>query len=294
MRTWPKSHDLAILGYACYKAGMTHVTMVDDTPGSPSKGMEIFVPVTVLECPPLHIFGVRLYGTDTYGRKTLREAYEGEVLKKISLKQKPTSELEKLLDSATDASVLAVVFPPSSTGKKTPDILEISVGGNGKSLQEKFEFCKSLLGKEIHVSDVLRAGDYVDTIAVTKGKGWQGPVKRFGVAKQRRKATGKVRHVGTLGPWHPARVMYTVPQAGQMGYHRRTEYGKRIIKIGKAGENITPVGGFPHYGVVKNDFILLKGSVQGPQKRLIKLRKSLRPKPVMEPVVSYISLTSKQ
>jgi large subunit ribosomal protein L3 len=72
-------------------------------------------------------------------------------------------------------------------------------------------------------------------------------------------------------------MMWTVPTSGQMGYHQRTEYNKRVLKIGSDGEEVNPRGGFLHYGIVKNDFILLKGSTPGPQKRLTILRPSIRP-----------------
>lgn len=38
---------------------------------------------------------------------------------------------------------------------------------------------------------------------------------------------GKGRHVGSIGPWTPSRTMWTVAQAGQMGYHKRTEFNKK-------------------------------------------------------------------
>ena len=72
------------------------------------------------------------------------------------------------------------------------------------------------------------------------------------------------------------------------GYHHRTELNKKIYRIAKGDDeanamtesdatkkSITPMGGFPHYGVVKNDFLILKGSVPGTKKRVITLRKSL-------------------
>jgi len=165
--------------------------------------------------------------------------------------------------------------------------MEIACGG--KDLKEKEDYAKSLLGKELRVSDVFKVGEFVDASGVTAGRGWQGPVKRFGIAVQRRKATGKRRHVGTLGPFHPAIVAYTVPQAGQMGYHTRTEFNKMIIKIGADGREITPKSGFPHYGIVKNEYVLVRGSVPGPAKRLVKLRVAVRqpePKDVKLTMVS--------
>lgn len=72
------------------------------------------------------------------------------------------------------------------------------------------------------------------------------------------------------------------------GYHHRTELNKKIYRIGSGADEsnasteaditkkaITPMGGFPHYGIVKNDFLLLKGSIPGTKKRVITIRKSL-------------------
>nr|GEW84506.1 60S ribosomal protein L3 [Tanacetum cinerariifolium] len=84
-------------------------------------------------------------------------------------------------------------------------------------------------------------------------------------------------------------VSFTVARAGQNGYHHRTEMNKKIYKLGKAGQEshsasteydrtekeITPIGGFPHYGVVKDDFLMIKGCCVGPMKRVVTLRKSL-------------------
>lgn len=83
-----------------------------------------------------------------------------------------------------------------------------------------------------------------------------------------------------------ARVGYGVPRAGQMGYFQRTEINKKIYRLGKADDKaaasttedpsekgITPMGGFTHYGTVKNDFVMVKGCCAGPKKRVLVLRK---------------------
>ena len=103
--------------------------------------------------------------------------------------------------------------------------------------------------------------------------------------------------IGTAGSWHPNWIQATVPQAGQMGYHQRTEYNKRVLKIGENGEEITPAGGFPHYGIIRNAYVLLHGSIPGPAKRLIGMREAVRYQrgvKVEKAEVSYISITSKQ
>ena len=80
----------------------------------------------------------------------------------------------------------------------------------------------------------MKNGEFVDISSVTKGKGWSGPIKRFGTARLFHKSTNKVRHVGTLGPFTPGKVLFTVPQAGQTGIQLRTERNKRVLKLGTA------------------------------------------------------------
>jgi large subunit ribosomal protein L3 len=78
--------------------------------------------------------------------------------------------------------------------------------------------------------------------------------------------------------------------------HQRTEFNKRILKVGDKGEDVTPAGGFLGYGLVRNGYVLIQGSVPGPAKRLIKLRDAIRCQaPLTEKTeVLYISKESKQ
>ena len=174
--------------------------------------------------------------------------------------------------------------------------MEIMISG-GKTPQARLEFALENLGKELRIRDIFAEGELVDVIGVSRGKGFQGPTKRFGVKLLPRKTRGTKRGIGCIGPWHPARVMYTVARAGQMGFHQRTEYNKRIVKISETGDEINPKGGFLHYGLVKGDYIVVLGSVPGPKKRLIRIRKSMRPKPNFEvnsPTITYISRQTQQ
>jgi large subunit ribosomal protein L3 len=88
--------------------------------------------------------------------------------------------------------------------------------------------------------------------------------------------------------------MWTVPRAGQLGYFARTEYNKQIVKIGDDGEEVTPTSGFKRYGKVGKHCVI-KGSVPGSPKRLIRLRNPIRPKPVDlgDIQITYISTTAK-
>ena len=129
------------------------------------------------------------------------------------------------------------------------------------------------------MSDVFEMNEMVDVIGVTKGKGYEGVTTRWGTTRLPRKTHRGLRKVACVGAWHPSRLHFTVPRAGQNGYHHRTMINKKIYRLGAAGDaksaSITPMGGFPHYGVVNNDWVMLKGSVIGTRKRVLTLRKSL-------------------
>ncbi|MHA1220212.1 MAG: 50S ribosomal protein L3 [Candidatus Heimdallarchaeota archaeon] len=303
IRSWPAwDAEPKLLGFAGFKAGMTHLTVIENRKNSPMFNQERIVPVTIIECPPLKVIGIRGYRYTPIGLKIAAEAMikklpEGLERKMIIPKKYDAKArlktLQERLGSIYELRVIAITNPEEAKlPRKTPDILEIKVGA--KEITEAFAFAKDLLGKTVPIDTVFEQGEFVDTIGVTKGKGIQGPVKRFGIKILTRKTRGVKRKPGALGPWRPARTMYTVAHQGQHGYHQRTEYNKLIIKIGTKEENITPSGGFKKYGEVKNDFVLMKGSVQGPAKRLITMRNPIRgKKKFAAPEIITISLSSK-
>jgi large subunit ribosomal protein L3 len=306
VRNWPEyTASPSILGAAGYKAGMTHVLLVEDHPHSPFFGQERLFAVTVLDAPPLIVFGIRAYSLTPYGLNTLTEVWAPELSNdlKRSFTLPTNYDYEKALNSFNEqkeriSEIRALIHTQprlASVPKKKPDILEFKIGGG--TIEEQINYSKQILGKQIRIGEIFKEGQYVDVIGISKGKGFQGPVKRWGVRILQNKSRKTVRGVGAIGPWRPARVSYTVPRAGQMGYHQRTEYNKRILKIGERGEEITPKGGFISYGVVHGDYVLIQGSVPGPSKRLITLRYPLRPPisiPEKGPQISYISVESKQ
>ncbi len=204
-------------------------------------------------------------------------------------------KMEESLDRIVEFRLLTITQPRlANVSKKKPELVEIKVDGG--SVKELFEYAKGLLGKPVSITEVFKEGQYVDVVAVSKGKGFQGPVKRWGVRILHHKSRKTKRGVACIGPWKPPRVLYTVPRAGQMGYHQRTEYNKRVIKIGLEGGDVTPEGGFVRYGVVRSSYVLLTGSVPGPVKRLVRMRVPARPsKASAEPLkIIEVSLASQQ
>lgn len=306
IRHWPKTETgptpLAFMGY---KAGMTHVSMIEDKEGSPDFGKEVTRSATVIDTPPIIVCTIRAYTKNQYGLQTLTEAWMKEPPKDINRLTTPPKnsdpnqgikKIEENLDKITEFRLLAATQPKlAGAPKKKPELLEIKI--DGAPIKEQFEYTKNLLGKTLSAADIFKEGQFVDAISVTKGKGLQGPVKRWGVKILSHKGRKTKRGVATLGPWNPSRVLYTVPRAGQMGYHQRTEYNKRILKMGAAGSEVTPKGGFLRYGPVKGTYILISGSLPGPAKRLIRLRYPARPPkriPEAPPKITRISLESPQ
>ncbi len=310
--SWPDDDGQPSLqGFAGYKAGMTHVVMVDDTANSPTEGMEQTVPVTIVETPPMRAVALRAYEHTPYGQQPITEVWTTEFVDELDRvldvpgdeydADAAEEELHALLEDGRvdDVRVITHTVPGSvpSVPKKKPDVMETRVGGG--SVAERVEFALELLedGGEHVMNDVFRAGEYVDASGVTKGKGTQGPVKRWGVQKRKGKHArqGWRRRIGNLGPWNPSRVRSTVPQQGQTGYHQRTELNKRLVDIGD-GDDASVDGGFVNYGEVDGPHALIKGSLPGPNKRLVRFRPAIRPgdQPRLDPEVRYVSTASNQ
>lgn len=306
IRFWPRVEEGPILlGFMGYKAGMTHVFMIEDKEGSPNFGKETIRPATVIDTPPIMICAVRAYVKNQNGLQTFTEAWTKNppkdlnrtlTLPKYFNPDESLKRIEENLERIAEFRLLSVTQPRlAGVPKKKTDLMEIKIDGG--SAKERFEHAKKLLGRNVSITDTFKQGQLVDVVSVSKGKGFQGPVKRWGVKILPRKSRKTKRGVAVIGPWHPTRVLYTVPRAGQMGYFQRTEYNKRILKIGVDGSDITPKGGFLRYGPVKGTYVALDGSVPGPAKRLVRLRYPARPaKKVSEtpPKITHTSLESPQ
>jgi large subunit ribosomal protein L3 len=293
---WKANSEKGCAGFPVYKAGMTHSIVIDNRKNSPTKGKKVFTPVTVLEAPPFKVIGVRFYKTDAYGKKAL-----GEIITSPNkfLKRKmpvPKKDVKKFSDynDYDDLTLLIQTQPHLIKLKKTPEVLEMGVGG---SLEEKKEYAQSILDKEVRITEVLKEGAQVDTAAITKGKGTQGSVKRHGVTIRDHKSEKTKRAAGTLAPECPKKVAWQVPQFGQMGYQSRVEFNKWVLKISDKIDEVNIKGGFKGYGLVNGDYLIIKGSIIGPKKRMIVLRKAIRENktiPKVPPQIKYLSLSSGQ
>jgi len=286
IRAWPKldSEEPKILAHCGFKAGCVQIVSIDDREKVPNAGKQLVSLGTVLVTPPVLILGVRGYSKDHDGLHAEFDVYAEDIpkyiSKEITVKNKDGAldEAEKKLKKIKEIFAIVAVSPRAAgLEMKKPYIFEAMVSGG--DIQKQFTHVKELLGKEIKIDQIFETGASVDVAAITKGHGWQGVLKRWNVKKKQHKSRKTVREVGSLGPISPQSVMYTVPRAGQFGFHQRIEYDKRIMIMGNTEDEqikINPDGGYKHFGLVKGDFIILKGSVPVTYRRLIKLRSQIR------------------
>jgi large subunit ribosomal protein L3e len=332
-----KPHLTAFLGY---KAGMTHILREVNKPGSKLHKKETVEAVTIVETPPMMVVGIVGYVETPRGLRTLTTVWAGHLSDEVkrrfyknwyrSKKKAYTryakrvcaednkdidKELARIVKYAQVVRVLShTQIKKVGLRQKKAHLMEIQV--NGGDVSAKVEWAKNLLEREVPIKSVFNQNDMVDIIGVTKGKGFEGVVARWGVTRLPRKTHRGLRKVACIGAWHPARVGYQVARAGQRGYHHRTEMNKKVYRIGDAHKSadgklnwnaataedltekaITPLGGFPHYGNVDEDYVMIKGSVAGPKKRVLTLRKTVVPRPTRlaleEITVKFIDTSSK-
>jgi len=335
VRSFPKDnaaeapHFTAFMGY---KAGNTHIVRDFQRQGSKLNNRDVVEPVTVIETPPLVVVGVVGYIETPSGLRALGTAWathlsedlrrrfyknwyrsKKKAFKKYSARMETDdadrqATIEKLKKNCKVIRALAhTQIRKIGLRQKKAHIMEIQI--NGGSVSDKVDFVVKQFEREVKVEDVFTEAEMIDCIAVTKGKGTKGVVSRWGVARLPRKTHRGLRKVACIGAWHPSRVAFSVARVGQKGYHHRTEINKKIYRVGKGNDpqnasteadpdpkTITPMGGFKHYGIVDEDFLLIKGGVAGPTRRVITLRKSLLPPSRVaneEPAIKFIDTSSK-
>ncbi len=291
---WDVIQAKGLKGFIAYKVGMTTSFVKDSTSNSLTKDKKIFLPSTILELPAMKIFSVRFYKNNQVINEVINQNVSKELKHILKLPKANTKKIEDIKDY--DDLRIIVYSEVDKTGiKKTPDLTEIGLGG---TLDEKLAFVKDKLNKELFFSEIFKDVKLLDVRGLTKGRGLAGPMKRFGIKRRQHKSEKGVRRPGTLGPWHPHLVVFRVPISGQLGQFTRVAYNSKVLFSGKIQENqekssqssdfsgpqkskdfcgdINQKQGFMHYGKIKTEFLVLKGSVQGPAKRQLLLTLPLR------------------
>jgi large subunit ribosomal protein L3 len=268
IRNWVAPEGKSILGFSGYKVGITHAHLIENNPKSILVNQSRQVTATVLHTPPLKAIGTCFYR----GKRKVGQLTAENLPKDLSRTIRPLPKGKAGLASPEkfDKVVLLVCTQPrlASFGKKKPEVMEIAISGSPEEQRKKAE---ELLGKDIRVSDVLSVGDFLDVFAVTKGRGFLGPVARHNVPLQSPKTKRSRRRPGNIGSWRPKRVLWQTPMPGKTGYNQRCEYNKQVVLISDKGIDVP--GGIGGYGgKVEGDFVLIAGSVPGPSKRLVRVR----------------------
>jgi len=311
-----------LTGFIGFKAGMTHIVREVDRAGSKTHKKEVVEAVTILETPPIVIVGIVGYVETPRGLRQLTTVWAehlSEECRRRFYKNWYTSKRKAFTKSSKKWSdengkksierdlekmkkyckVIRVLVHTQQKlirlKQKKAHIMEIQV--NGGDIAAKVDWAKEHLEKTVSVASVFGQDEMLDCLGITKGHGFKGVTYRWGTKKLPRKTHKGLRKVACIGAWHPARVGYSVPRAGQFGYHHRVERNKKVYRVGRGihtkdnkvvknnaatdydltEKTITPMGGFPHYGEVNEDFLMIKGCVMGPKKRVITLRKTLLP-----------------
>ena len=176
------------------------------------------IPCTVIEAGPCVVTQVRTVETDGYSAVQL--AYDETTLKHASkplqghFKKAGTNPMRKLVE-----------FPANFKG-------ELS------------------LGDTVTLTDVFEVGAFVDVVGTSKGKGFQGVVKRHGfqgVGGATHGQHNRLRHPGSMGAssW-PSRVFPGMRMAGHMGQDRVKVFNLQVLKV-----------------IPENNLLVVKGSVPG-------------------------------
>jgi large subunit ribosomal protein L3e len=323
VRHFPKddaSKPVHLTAFMGYKAGMTHVVRyMEKREGKKTIKKDIVEAVTVVETPPCKVVGMvgyidtprglrafstvwaqnlptgvlrRFYKNYSAAKKNAFKNYTKKYAEDANSKKHVNRDIQRITKFCSVVRVLvATQIEKVNLRRKKCDLMEIQI--NGGSTKDKVTWAQSKFEGEVTVGEVFQNDEMVDTIAITRGKGTQGVIKRFGIARLPRKTRRGLRKVACIGAWHPSAVKWTVARTGNLGYFHRTHINQKIYRVGQGAirginnnasteadahtKNITPIGGFPHYGIVNEDFLLIKGGICGPRKRQVTIRKTLLP-----------------
>ncbi|CAJ0627457.1 4484_t:CDS:2, partial [Entrophospora sp. SA101] len=268
VKSFPKDNPespVHLTAFMGYKAGMTHVVRDLDRPGSKMHKKEVVEAVTIIETPPLRIVGVVGYVETPRGLRALTTVWAQHLTDEVkrrfyknwyrSKKKAFTKYTKKYLDTSKSVDkelarikkycqVVRVLAHTQirlvKIGQKKAHLMEIQV--NGGTISAKVDWAKSKFEQEVDILSVFAPDEIVDVIGVTKGKGFEGVTHRWGTKKLPRKTHKGLRKVACI------------------------EVNKKIYRIGKGDDEknasteyditkkqITPLGGFPHYGIVEKD-----------------------------------------
>ena len=216
------------------KVGMTQIFNADG----------VLVPVTVLQAGPCYVTQIKTVDNDGYSAVQV-----GFVDKK-----------EKVVTK--DANGKKEIKHRHGVNKAEKGHFD-KAGVSGKRFVREFKFDNA---EEYNLADVIKAdifaeGDKIDATAISKGKGFQGAIKRFGQHRGPMAHGSKFhRHQGSNGACSsPSKVFKGKGMPGHMGHKQITVQNLEIVKVD-----------------VENNLLLVKGAVPGPKKALVTVKETVK------------------
>ena len=216
------------------KVGMTQIFNEDG----------VLTPVTVLQAGPCVVTQVKTVENDGY-----KAVQVGFVDKKDRIVNKDKSGKKEVIHRHGVNKALKGHFEKAGVSSK-------------RYLREfRFENAEEYaLGNEIK-ADIFAAGDKIDASAISKGKGFQGAIKRHGQSRGPMAHGSKYhRHAGSNGACSdPSRVFKGKKMAGHMGNKKVTVQNLEIVRVD-----------------AENNLLLVKGAVPGPKKSLVTIKATVK------------------
>lgn len=203
----------------------------------------VLVPVTVLQAGPCKVTQVKTEDNDGYA--SVQVAY---------------GQIRSKLVNGPKAGILTKAGIEKKTvgdGKKKREVFEV-----GRFLKEfRFENAAEYKVADEIKADIFEAGDKIDVSAISKGKGFQGAIKRLGQSRGPMAHGSKFhRHQGSNGSSSdPSRVRKGKGMPGQMGAKKVTTQNLEVVKVD-----------------AENAYILVKGAVPGSKKALVTVRETVK------------------
>merc|ERR1712166_779541 len=231
IRHFPKddaSKPVHLTAFMGYKAGMTHVVRyMEKREGKKTIKKDIVEAVTVVETPPCKVVGMVGYIDTPRGLRAFSTVWAQNlptgVLRRFyknysedtASKKHVNRDIQRITKFCSVVRVLvATQIEKVNLRRKKCDLMEIQI--NGGNTAAKVAWAQSKFEGEVTVGEVFQNDEMVDTIAITRGKGTQGVIKRFGISRLPRKTRRGLRKVACIGAWHPSAVKWTVARTGNL------------------------------------------------------------------------------
>ena len=216
------------------KVGMTQIFNEDG----------VLVPVTVLQAGPCYVTQIKTVENDGYS--AVQVGF-------VDMKDKIVSK---------DANGKKEIRYRHGATKAEKGHFE-KAGVTSKKYVREFKFENAgeyELGQEIK-ADIFAAGDKIDATAISKGKGFQGAIKRHGQHRGPMTHGSKFhRHQGSNGACSsPSRVFKGKGMPGRMGHVKVTVQNLEVVRVD-----------------AENNLLLVKGAVPGPKKSLVTVREAVK------------------